>query len=278
MILVTGATGTVGREVVSILAKRGEPVRAVSRDPATAGLPAGVQVVAANLADPASLAPHLDGVDAVFLIWPFTDPATAARHAPEVTRTIAAHGARIVYLSAPGAGDLPGSYWAVVERAVEASGADWTFLRPVGFAANTLMWAEQIRAGDVVRWPYRDAARSLVHERDLAEVAVAALTSDRYRGARLLLSGPATITQQEQVRAIGAAIGRDLRWAEMPREEARAMLAAAFGDPSFADAALDGWAAFVAHPEQVTDTVERVTGHPARSYREWVADHVATFR
>ncbi|MFR9776962.1 NAD(P)H-binding protein [Micromonospora sp. MS34] len=277
MILVTGATGTVGREVVSILAERGEKVRAVSRNPATAGLPAEVEVVAADLADPASLAPHLAGVDAVFLIWPFTDPAVARTTAPEVARVIAARVPRIVYLSAPGA-DQPESFWGLVERAVETSGAEWTFLRPVGFAANTLGWADQIRAGDVVRWPYGDAARSLIHERDLAEAAVAALTSNGHAGARYLLSGPTTVTQEEQVRIIGRTIGRNLRWSEMPVEEARAMLSVAFGDPAFADVALAGWAGFVNEPEQVTDTVARLTGHPARTYAEWAADHAAAFR
>ncbi|OKI42206.1 SDR family oxidoreductase [Micromonospora sp. CB01531] len=278
MILVTGATGTVGREVVSLLLARGEQVRAVSRDPSRADLPAGVEVVAADLGDPASLTPHLTGVEAVFLIWPFTDPAVARRAAPEVAQAIAEHASRIVYLSAPGAADQPASFWAEVERAVEASGAAWTFLRPVGFAANTLMWADQIRAGDVVRWPYGGAARSLIHERDLAEVAAAALTLDGHAGARYLLSGPATLTQEDQVRAIGRAVGRELRWSEMPVGEARQMLAAAFGDPAFADAALAGWAAFVARPEQVTDTVRQLTGHPARTYAEWAADHAAAFR
>ncbi|SCE74750.1 SDR family oxidoreductase [Micromonospora mirobrigensis] len=277
MILVTGATGTVGREVVSLLAARGERVRAVTRKPEAAELPAGVEVVATDLADPASLAPHLAGVAAVFLIWPFTDPAVARTHAPEVARLAAERGARVVYLSAPGA-DQPDTFWGIVERAVEASGASWTFLRPVGFAANTLMWAEQIRAGDVVRWPYAAAARSLVHERDLAEVAVAALTTDRHLGDRLLISGPETLTQEEQVHTIGRVIGRELRWAEQPLDEARRMLTAAFGDPAFADAALAGWAAFVDRPEAVTDTVERVTGHPARPYADWVADHADDFR
>ncbi|MFI0792795.1 SDR family oxidoreductase [Micromonospora rubida] len=277
MILVTGATGTVGREVVSILTARGEPVRAVSRNPAAADLPAGVEVVAADLTDPASLAPHLTGVDAVFLIWPSADPALARRAAPEVARVIAARVPRIVYLSAPGAADQPESFWAVVERAVEESGAGWTFLRPTGFAANTLLWADQIRAGDVVRWPYGGAARSLIHERDLAEVAVAALTSDGHLGTRHLLSGPATLTQEEQVHAIGQALGRKLSWAEMPRDEAHALLAGAFGNAAFAASALDGWAAFVDHPEQVTTTVEAVTGRPARPYSEWAANHADTF-
>lgn len=277
MILVTGATGTVGREVVSILTARGEKVRAVSRNPADAGLPAEVEVVAADLADPASLVPHLDGVDAVFLIWPFTDPAVARTTAPEVARTIAARVPRIVYLSAQAA-EQPETFWGLVERAIEGSGAEWTFLRPVGFAANTLAWAGQLRTGDVVRWPYGAAGRALVHERDLAEVAVAALTSDGHTGARYPLTGPETLTQEEQVRTIGRVVGRELRWSEMPLPEARQMLSAAFGDPAFADLALGSWAAYVDAPEQVTDTVARLTGHPARTYAQWVADHAATFR
>ncbi|RKN43468.1 NAD(P)H-binding protein [Micromonospora endolithica] len=278
MILVTGATGTVGREVTSILSARGAPVRALSRDPAAARLPDGVEVVAGDLGEPATLAPHLDGVDAVLLVWPFTDSETARTVAPDLAKGIAARGARIVYLSAPGAADQPDSFWALVERAVAGSGAEWTFLRPVGFAANTLLWADQVRAGDVVRWPYGRAARSLIHERDLAEVAVAALTSDGHAGAVHLLSGPEVLTQEEQVRTIGRVLGRDLRWTEMPREEARSMLAEAFADPTYADAVLDGWAAFSRQPEPVTDTVARITGHPARTYAEWVADHADAFR
>jgi uncharacterized protein YbjT (DUF2867 family) len=220
MILVTGATGSVGRAVVAELTARGEAVRAMTRDPGATALPTGVDVVRADLADPASLAPHLGDVSAVFLIWPFTDPAVAASTALEVAKVLAARVPRIVYLSAQAADGQPASFWAIVEGAIEASGAEWTFLRPVGFAANTLIWADQIRSGDVVRWPYGDAARSLVHERDLAEVAVRALTGRGHTGARYVLTGPARVTQVEQVRTIGRAIGRDLRWVEQPREEA----------------------------------------------------------
>jgi uncharacterized protein YbjT (DUF2867 family) len=178
MILVLGATGRVGRELVSQLTGSGVAVRAGTRHPESAALPAAVDVVRADLTDPASLAPHLEGVESVFLLWPFISPAAAADLAPMVVKTIAQKVSRIVYLSAQVGVERPGSFWAELERLIERSGAAWTFLRPVGFAANTLMWADQIRSGDAVRWPYGEAARSLIHERDIAAVAVRALTDE----------------------------------------------------------------------------------------------------
>jgi uncharacterized protein YbjT (DUF2867 family) len=278
VILVTGATGRVGRQLVTQLTEHGAAVRAVARDPDAAGLPAGVEVVRADLADAGSLDAHLAGVDAAFLLWPFTSPSAAAELAPGVVNAIARQVPRIVYLSAHAAADRPDSFWAQVEHLVEASAAEWTFLRPAGFAANALIWADQIRAGDVVRWPYGAAARSLVHERDLASVARLALTEDGHAGARYVLTGPSRLTQAEQVQAIGMAIGRQLRWEELPRDAARKQLVALFGDAAFADSALSTWAEFVRKPEILTTTVQEITGTPARSFGQWAADHADDFR
>ncbi|WNM41721.1 NAD(P)H-binding protein [Micromonospora halotolerans] len=278
MILVTGATGNVGRRVVERLAAAGHGVRAVTRDPSRASLPAGVEVVAADLADPETVRPHLDGVEAVFLIWPFVDPATTAQLAPRVAAVLASAGSpRVVYVSAASAEADPGSFWAVVERAVVASGLPWTMLRPTGIATNALGWAESIRAEGVVRWPYGAAARSMVHEDDIAAVAVEALTTDRHDQRTYVLTGPRTVTQAEQVRTIGAAIGRDVRWQDVPAEAVRPMLVAAMGSAAFADAALTGWAAMAETPEQVTGDVAAVLGRPARTFADWAADHAADF-
>jgi uncharacterized protein YbjT (DUF2867 family) len=278
VILVTGATGTVGRQVVTQLSEREAQVRAVTRDPAPAGLPAGVAVVKADLADPASLVPHLAGVDSVFLVWPFTAPERAGGLGARVVEVLARHASRIVYLSAEAAAGRPDSFWADMERLIEGSGAEFTFLRPTGFAANTLMWADQIRGDGVVRWPYGAAARSLIHEHDIAAVAVRALTEERHAGQRYLLTGPEVITQAEQVRVIGDVTGRPSRWQELTPEEARAQLLTAWGDPGFVDSALATWASLVTHPELVTRTVEEITGVPARSFRQWAADHASDFR
>jgi uncharacterized protein YbjT (DUF2867 family) len=160
-----------------------------------------------------------------------------------------------------------------VEQAIERSGAEWTFLRPTGFAANTLMWADQIRESGVVRWPYGRAARSLIHERDIAEVGVRALTGDGHAGQRYVLSGPEAIGQADQVQAIGEAIGRDLRWEELSREEAEERL-----EGKVPETALDTWAKFAEEPEIVTSTVQDLTGEPARTYAQWAHDHAADFR
>jgi uncharacterized protein YbjT (DUF2867 family) len=276
MIVVTGGTGRVGQQVVAQLRERNLEVRVVSRHP---GQPrAGVQTAAADLADPASLEAALRGADALFLLWPFTSAELTATLAPQVANLAARHVTRIVYLSAQPAAERPGSFWALAERAIEDSGAAWTFLRPVGFASNTLMWADQIRVGDVVRWPFGAAARSLIDERDIAAVAVKALTQDGHAGSRYLLSGPAVLTQAEQLAAIGRALGRDLTWEELPRAQAQQALAAAWGDPGFAASALDTWERFVTHPEVVTSTVRDLTGVPAHTFADWAAANAGAFR
>jgi len=277
-ILVTGATGTVGRQVVSQLLDTGSDVRALVRDPDSADLPGGVELLRGDLSDPASLAAALDSVGAVFLVWPFTSPEAATDIAPGVVEMIAEQGRRIVYLSADAAGGKPESFWAKLERLVQHSAAEWTLLRPTGFAKNTLMWAEQIRTDGVVRWPYAEAARSLIHEADIAAVAVRALTQDGHTGQTYVLTGPETLTQTEQVHAIGEAIARPLRFEEISPDQARPGLVAALGDEAFADGALHAWATFVTQLERVTSTVQEITGTPARTLREWAADHADDFR
>ena len=278
MIVVAGGTGRVGGQVVAQLRERGLAVKVVSRGLNPGEVPPGAEVARADLADPASLEPHLADAQALFLVWPFTSPQMTAGLAPKVAEVTARHAGRIVYLSAQAAADQPGSFWALVERAIEESGAAWTFLRPTGFAANTLLWADQIRSGAVVRWPFGAAARALIDERDIAAVAVRALTGDGHERARYLLSGPAVLTQAQQLAAIGQAIGRELRWEELPRQAALEALAAAWGDRAFAETALNAWEWFVDHPETVTSTVQDVTGAPARSFAGWAAANAAAFR
>ena len=277
-ILIAGATGTVGRELTLQLSARDIGVRALVRDPESANLPTGVELARGDLADPASLAVPLDGIETMFLVWPFTSEHAATELAPTVVEAITQRVGRVVYLSAAAAADDPDRFWARLERLIERSAEEFTFLRPTGFAKNTLMWASQIREGDVVRWPYGAAARSLIDERDIAAVALLALTETGHAGATYVLTGPQALTQIEQLDAIREAIGRPLSWEEISREDARPGLVAAFGEEAFADSALDAWARFVAAPERTTQTVQEITGTPAHSLRDWATHHAEDFR
>lgn len=277
-ILVTGATGNVGRHVVAGLRRTGVTVRALSRRPDVAGFPAEVELVPGDLYEPDSVASAAEGADAAFLLWPAYD-AEGARAAVDV---LAKYVSRIVYLSASGVQDdqppEANGVWGVVEDLVQRTGLEWTFLRAGGFATNTLEWAEQIRTGDVVRMPFPAAGRSLIHERDIAAVAVEALLDDRHIGQKYLLTGPETLTQTEQLQLIGDAIGRRLRVEEQTAEEARQQMLAGGTDPAFVEGALSYWSSLVEHPEAVTRTVEELTGQPARTFRTWATEHAGSFQ
>lgn len=268
MILVTGATGNVGRHAVEQLAAAGVPVRALVRRPAE--FPAGVEVAHGDLTDPASLEDALTGVESVFLIWPGFGASTAA----EVVSVIKRHARRVVYLSA----NLPPDstmFHNDVERLVRDSGLSWTFLRPGGFATNTVSWFDEVRSSGVVRWVYGEAARSLIHEADIAAVAAHVLTSAGHDRRSYVLSGPEAVTQAEQVRLIGEALGVPARWEEADPEDVARELLPYWNDPQLVQEAIEAWGSFVHTPEEVTDTVRRLTGRPARSYAEWARDRAA---
>lgn len=279
-ILVIGATGRTGRQVVSQLPRTAVRIRAMARNPQTAGLPAHVDVVRGDLTLPETLDECLDGIDAVFLVWT-APPATVA----PVLERIARRAQRIVFLSSPYKTAHPffqqpnpvRGLHAEVERLIEASGRQWTFLRPGMFSSNALFWwAPQMRAGDVVRWPYLAAPTAPIDERDIAAVGVRALCEDGHAGAEYVLTGPQSLSQFEQISTIGNVAGRSLRIEEMPPEEAlREPLARM---PAFVvNMLLDAWAAAIGQPALVTSTVAEITGAPARTFRDWASDHAVEF-
>jgi uncharacterized protein YbjT (DUF2867 family) len=264
-ILVIGATGNIGRHVVTGLRERGAAVRTLSRLPGN--------TFTGDLTRPESLHSALSGVDSVFLLWPFL----SADGAPAVADVIARHARRVVYVSALSTQDDPSGVWGQVEAAIRATSLEWTFLRPGGFATNTLEWANAIRAGQPVRMPYAGAARSLIHERDIADIAVLALTEEGHAGKAYALTGPAALTQAEQARILGEVAGRPAVVEEITAEEARAGMLA-WGDEAFVDGALAYWRGLVDSPEPVTTTVAELTGRPARTFTRWAQDHADDFR
>jgi uncharacterized protein YbjT (DUF2867 family) len=168
---------------------------------------------------------------------------------------------------------------AEIERLIETSGLQWTFLRPGMLAANALIWwASQIRAGaEVIRWPYVSVPTAPIHELDIAAVAVRALCEEGHAGAEYLLTGPQSLNQSEQISTIGAVIGRSLRVEEISPDEARHELLSVF-TPFVINMLLQAWAGGLGQPAFITSTVGEITGTPARTFFEWATDHAAEFR
>jgi uncharacterized protein YbjT (DUF2867 family) len=280
-VLVIGATGNIGREVCSQLALAGARIRAMTRKPQAANLPQGVEIVYGDLAAPSTLLPGLRDVDAVFLVW--TAPPAAV--APALQQ-IAKATPRLVFLSAPL--KTPHPFFQQpnparilaeqVECCIEDSRLAWTFLRPTIFALNAIhWWAQQIRTGDVVRWPYLDVPTAPIHERDIAAVAVRALCELGHSGKEYVITGPESLTQSAQILTIGRALARSLRTEEISPDQARVDLRATM--PAVViDMLLAAWAAAAGQPALVTSTVAEITGTPARSFLDWAKDHTADFR
>jgi uncharacterized protein YbjT (DUF2867 family) len=292
-ILVTGATGNIGRLVVERLVREGRPVRALTRDPAAArakGLfPGGVEVVAGDLHEPESLKGALDGADRMYLF-------PVAKTARQVAGLAADAGVRHVVTLSSGAvtGGLDTDFHLPVEQAVEASGTAWTHVRPGEFMLNKLwLWGPSIRAERLVRDPNPDVAWCPVHERDIADVAAAALLDDvdRHAGAAYDLNGPEFTSCRDQVRLIAEAIGEEIRVERVTPEEAREMYRRQGGFAADNADFLLGFTDYAgndADPAAVADldlasygpmpTSEAVTGRPARTFAEWAREHAADFR
>jgi uncharacterized protein YbjT (DUF2867 family) len=280
-ILVIGGTGRVGREVVSELLAAGLPVRALTRRPEAAGLPVGVEIVSGDLTVPESLDAGLQGVSAVFLVWTAA-PATA----PAVVARLAEQARRVVLLSSPHQTPHPffqqpnpmAAFHAELERLLADARLDSTILRPGMFASNAkLWWAPQIRQGDVVRWPYGSVETAPIDERDIAAVAARVLIDDRHIGADYVLTGPQAISQAGQVSAIGAALGREIRFVELSPDEFRKEMAGR-APAAAVDMLLNAWQAASGHPAFLTSTVADIVGRPALTFQQWAADHADDFR
>jgi len=284
MILVTGATGNVGREVVNLLLSGGEKVVAVTRNPAKSALPDSAHVVGGDPSRPQTLTPALRGVDAVFISPRALGDATAGAATAELLKLAAEQGAqRVVLLSAVTVQDGGGEKrfadaFKAVEDAARASGLPWTILRSAEYASNNLMWAPQIRSTGKVKGAYGDAANSTIHERDIAAVSALALVDAAHAGHTYVLTGPQSLSQRDKVRIIGEAIGREVLWEEIsPKLVREAMLAQ--GLPvEIPDRLLGYLASRVGQPGLSSTDVEQVLGRPALTFAQWAAEHAAAFR
>ncbi|MFE9572756.1 SDR family oxidoreductase [Streptomyces sp. NPDC006692] len=279
MIVVTGATGNVGRPLTQALADAGEQVTAVSRR--AVEMPDGVRHVAADLADPAGLAPALDGAKALFLLLSGELHAPDARPTDIIDLAAASGVRRIVLLSSQGVSTRPTGPSRVAMRAVEdalrGTGLDWAVVRPGGFASNAFAWAESVRTRQTVAAPFGDVGVPVVDPADIAEVAAACLLDDRHTGGVFELTGPEVITPRQQAETIAAALGTPVRFHELTREEAKAAMTRIV-PAELADDTLD----IIGDPTpaelRISPDVKRVLGRSPRPFNSWLTRNIAAFR
>jgi uncharacterized protein YbjT (DUF2867 family) len=256
MLVITGATGNVGREAMRLLAGRGA---GLSRDPARN--------------TPLEAMSEIEGV--------LYSPRAAT---PELLDRVAERGAkRVVVISAatvafPAGNPRFVAEFTAAEQAAQRSGLQWTILRCADFAANALAWAPQIRRAGIVRGAYAQAVTSTVDERDVAAVAVRALLDTGHAGRTYLLTGPQPLTQAGKVHAIGRATGRELTFAQAEPEQIRQGMLAAGLPAEIPDRLLGSLADYARTPGPSSTTVADVLGRPARTFAEWAADHADAFR
>uniref|UniRef100_A0AAU1M1N9 NAD(P)H-binding protein n=1 Tax=Streptomyces sp. NBC_00148 TaxID=2903626 RepID=A0AAU1M1N9_9ACTN len=279
MIVVTGATGNIGRPLTQALADAGRQVTAVSRHEAV--VPDGVRHLTADLNEPAGLKPALDGAEALFLLLSGDLHATGANPA-EIIRQAADSGVRrVVLLSTLGVVTRPFGHTRIAMRALEdtlrESGLEWTVLRPGGFASNALWWAGSVRAHQVVAAPFGDIGVPIIDPADIAEVAAACLMEDQHTGGIYELTGPEVITPRQQAEAIATALGSPVTFQELTREEAATAMARSM-PAELANDTLDILGSPNAAELRVSPDVQKVLGRAPRSFADWAARHVAAFR
>ncbi|MDX1994197.1 MAG: NAD(P)H-binding protein [bacterium] len=271
-ILVTGATGTVGRHLVEQLVQAGEQVRALTRNSARAKFTAEVDVIQGDLTSPASLAAALEGVTGLHLITFGGDDYAPLQTGSEIATLAQQAGVqRVTVLRGSGEN-------GTVETALEASTLDWAFLNPVEFMSGVLDWAESIREQQMVRMGFVQRKSAIVHEADIASVAAAALTQPGHGGKTYSITGGEVLTPVQMVQIIGELTGQHIRLIELSEAEAREQ----WRGQDFPDEVIDFfvWAHGSTPPEgyTVVPTVEQVTGRPPRTFAQWVMENAHYFR
>ncbi len=281
MLLVTGATGHIGRELARELDTKGAKFRVLVRDPArAAGLPEHAERAIGDLGQPATLAPAFDGVDGLFLLV----PGIGTDHTAHALAAAQAAGLRrIVHLSSYAViGDpVPamGRWHHQREQMVRASGIPATIVRPSGFMTNALDWLPTIREGGYVLDPVGPGRAAPIDPADIAAVAALVLTEDGHQGAEYALTGDQLLTVTEQVRILAAAIGRDIEVREVaaPAEAVRFRYPNG-APPALADALIEGLTLMRADTAGFrTDTVKQLLGRSPRTFTDWCARNGSAF-
>ena len=279
--LITGATGDVGSRVAERLLRRGDRPRVFAREEKKARSRFGdrVDVFVGDLADPASLRPALEGVDALFLVN--TGPQISAQDEGAARVAKAAGVRHLVKLSSMDVEQslAIGAWHERGEAAIRASGMPFTFVQPTGFMSNLLAWAPSIRAEGVVRSSTGDGRRAFIHSDDIAAVATKALTTREHDGESLPITGPEALSYGEVTTKLGTAIGRRLTFQPISDEEARQRYAASGASSLETEAHVALWRAIrEGRLANITDNVERILGRKPIGMDQWAMENAAAFR
>ncbi|MCW2640631.1 MAG: nucleoside-diphosphate sugar epimerase [Dactylosporangium sp.] len=281
MIIVTGATGHVGSELIARLAAEHLPVRAMTRRPQAIQAPPGVEVVYGDCDDPDSLHAAFNGADRAFLMSAqATGSAERPTHDLRLVHAARRAGIRhVVKLSVYDGGrsdDALGAWHREAEAAVTDSGLDWTLLRPGRFMSNALHWAPMIRRGDTVHIPFAHRPAASIDPADIAAIAAAALTTEHHHNSAYQLSGPEVLTPAEELRILAATLGRPLRAVEPTIDQAKAgMCRAGMTEP-----VVEAIVARVLTGDdgaEVLPTVEQLLGRPPVTFATWARNHAGAF-
>jgi uncharacterized protein YbjT (DUF2867 family) len=281
MVLVTGANGRTGRAVLELLHSRGIPARAMVRDIAkAAGLPA-TEMVVADFSRPDTLSSVVKGIDKAYLTSA-PDPTQVVMHRNFIRAAARAGVRHIVRQSVRGAAEnspIKIARWhADSERELEMSGVAWTHLQPVFNMQNFLRFATTIRSQNTFFAPMRSGAISMVDARDVAAVAVEALTAAGHAHQTYLVTGSEPLTFGDAAQELSNVLKRPIGYVDVSPEQALTGMLAA-GMPEWYAQDMLGFYAFYSTRAgaYVSDVVPRILGRPARRFLQFVNDHRAFF-
>jgi uncharacterized protein YbjT (DUF2867 family) len=279
-ILITGATGTIGTQVVKALAGKGHEVRAAARG-ATKNPPAGAKAIEMNWDDDASVRAALAGADAVFLLTPFSDKQVAYGKRL-VALAKEAKVKRIVKLSAQGCDVEPGiqlgRWHREVERAIEASGVPYTFLRSANFMNNFVGYYPPDKQGTIYL-PWGQAKIAFIDARDVGEIAARALTEPGHENKVYTLTASDPITAEEAARAIATATGRPVKYIDVPETAARSAMSGMGAPGWMVDAMMELNAVDKAgYAAGTTKDAETVLGRKPRTFDEFARDNASAWK
>jgi (4-alkanoyl-5-oxo-2,5-dihydrofuran-3-yl)methyl phosphate reductase len=279
-ILVTGSTGNVGSRLVKLLSSAGHSVRAFARKGEKAKFDAGVEVAEGDFMDKESLRRAMDGISEMYLL---SAGHELSQHEANAIDAAKAAGLDLVVKHSVAGAQYKATDFSRWHRAgeerLESSGLPYVFIRPASFASNAVYWASTIKSHDTVYGALAETALPVIDPQDIAEVGAKVLTTPGHAGKAYELSGPESLTTAQQVDTLGAVLGRPLKYVNVPDDAARKSMNEMGMPGPYVDAMI-GLIQLLRSFGRIepTQDVEKLTGRPARTFRQWAEANAGAFR